>query len=206
MYLLLLLFIRVFVSFSGQAFVYCFSKLYPYGYKFLARGHVQVKGKGVMDTYFLIGSAIRSISQPNDMFDQYKIIFNPNPEIRHKRGVLFKPVKTERSPEVKKLNIVMHLPRFRDRVSRLLSSNHTNAQRKSSVSVSPITSTCSLHHVFPGLKSTSIGTQTATAASTSLEYDNNGIGDYHSDTPYFNKHDQSSTTFSKKTMCACMLM
>ena len=197
---------RVFVAFSGQAFVYCFSKLYPYGYKFLARGHIEVKGKGVMETYFLVGSAIRSISQPNDMFDQYKIIFNPNPEIRHKRAVLFKPVKTETSQEVKKLNIIMHLPRFKDHVSRMVSSNRTNAQRKSSISVSPITSTCSLHHVFPGLRSTSIGTQTAAAASTSLEYDNNGIGDYQSETPYFNKHAHSEETFSKKTMCACMLM
>lgn len=159
-----------------------------------------------MDTYFLVGSSIRSISQPNDMFDQYKIIFKPNPRIRHKTAVLLKPVKTETSPEVKKLNIVMHLPRFKDHVSRMV-SNRTNTQRKSSISVSPIISTCSLHHVFPGLKSTSIGTQTAAAASTSLEYDNDGIGDHRSGTPYFNKHEPGAATFSKKTIdCACILM
>ena len=198
--LLLLLFMHVFVAFSGQAFVYCFSKLYPYGYKFLARGHIQVKGKGVMDTYFLVGSAIRSISQPNDKYDQYKIIVSPNREIRDKRAVVFMPVKTEKSPEVKKLNIVKHLPRLKDHVSRLVSSNRTNVQHKKPISSSPVTSTCSLHHIFSGFRSTRMATHTAAAASTSLEYDND------SDTPYFNKRDHNSTFSRKTTVRFCLLM
>ena len=191
---------NVFIIIIYACFCCFFSKLYPYGYKFLARGHIQVKGKGVMDTYFLIGSAIRSISQPNDKYDQYKIIVSPNPEIRDKRAVVFMPVKTERSPEVKKLNIVKHLPRFKDHVSRLLSSNRTNIRRKKPISSSPIISTCSLHHVFSGFRSTSMATHTAAAASTSLEYDND------SDTPYFNKRDHSSTFSRKTTARFCLLM
>ena len=154
-----------------------------------------------MDTYFLVGSSIRSISQPNDKYDQYKIIVSPDPEIRDKRAVAFIPVKTEKSPEVKKLNIIKHLPRFKDQVSRLVSSDRTNVQHKKSISSSPITSTCSLHHVFLGFRSTSMGTHTAAAASTSLRYDND------SDTPYFNPRDHSSTTFWKKTTARfCLLM
>ena len=44
------------------------SKLYEYGYVFKRRGEIEVKGKGVMTTFFLVGSGARSCRQPADGF------------------------------------------------------------------------------------------------------------------------------------------
>ena len=57
---------------------FCFSKLYPHGYVFKARGQIAIKGKGVMETYFLIGTSSRSITEPDDQFNELQVVCHPD--------------------------------------------------------------------------------------------------------------------------------
>ncbi|KAL8603727.1 hypothetical protein ACOMHN_024343 [Nucella lapillus] len=45
-----------------------FQKLYKRGYVFKNRGEIEVKGKGKMTTYFLVGTLERDLKQPDDRF------------------------------------------------------------------------------------------------------------------------------------------
>ena len=56
----------------------CFSKLYNQGYVFKRRGEIEVKGKGTMTTYFLVGTQRRALLQPRDHFAHQPDILGPS--------------------------------------------------------------------------------------------------------------------------------
>ncbi|KAL8603738.1 hypothetical protein ACOMHN_024354 [Nucella lapillus] len=62
-----------------------FSKLYDYGYVFKQRGEVEVKGKGKMVTYFLVGSQDQTLPQPSDDVTHLPDIVRADPIRRVRR-------------------------------------------------------------------------------------------------------------------------
>ncbi|KAL8603732.1 hypothetical protein ACOMHN_024348 [Nucella lapillus] len=78
-----------------------FSLLYPYGYKFRARGDIVVKGKGLMKTYFLLGHSQRPMLEPKDAFTDLPMVVNPDSQDRQAK----KPKCFIGSP-IQKLEIV----------------------------------------------------------------------------------------------------
>ena len=66
---------------------FCFSKLYPHGYVFKARGQIAIKGKGVMETYFLIGTSGRSITEPDDQFNELQVVCHPDQSYSRRENV-----------------------------------------------------------------------------------------------------------------------
>ncbi|KAL8583442.1 hypothetical protein ACOMHN_044801 [Nucella lapillus] len=54
-----------------------FRLLYPLRYKFLARGHVTIKGKGDITTYFLVGGRNQTVTQPADKYQGLPIVCKP---------------------------------------------------------------------------------------------------------------------------------
>ncbi|XP_076448368.1 guanylate cyclase soluble subunit beta-2-like isoform X2 [Babylonia areolata] len=59
-----------------------FRLLYDYGYMFKRRGKIEVKGKGQMVTYFLVGHLQRPLPQPSDSFTQLSDLVSSKPIIR----------------------------------------------------------------------------------------------------------------------------
>ena len=88
-----------------RALLSFFRMLYPYGFMFKDRGEVAVKGKGVMETYFLIGTSDRSVAQPDDQFDDLPVVSHANPIHREKVKMTWrshKPVQTIHFLDLKK--------------------------------------------------------------------------------------------------------
>ncbi|KAK7102523.1 guanylate cyclase soluble subunit beta-2-like [Littorina saxatilis] len=59
-----------------------YMKLFPYGYTFKDRGEIEVKGKGKMHTYFLVGYLSHHVKQPQDEFKQLPDVKCDRPCIR----------------------------------------------------------------------------------------------------------------------------
>lgn len=55
-------------SLRAACFLHSRRKLYDYGYVFKRRGQIEVKGKGCMTTFFLVGHNSRHTKQPQDQF------------------------------------------------------------------------------------------------------------------------------------------
>ncbi|KAL8566650.1 hypothetical protein ACOMHN_055587 [Nucella lapillus] len=76
-----------------------FEKLYPKGYVFKSRGEIDVKGKGKVVTYFLVGTLDRDLYQPDDNFSSLPDVLDPEAETSPsrkvtKRALLSKPANT----------------------------------------------------------------------------------------------------------------
>ena len=63
-------------------------KLYDYGYVFKRRGQIEVKGKGCMTTFFLVGHNSRRTKQPQDQFTNLpdEVCHSPIPPTRKIRS------------------------------------------------------------------------------------------------------------------------
>ena len=54
---------------------------------FKARGQIAIKGKGVMETYFLIGTSGRSITEPDDQFNELQVVCQPDQSYSRRENV-----------------------------------------------------------------------------------------------------------------------
>ena len=54
---------------------------------FKARGQIAIKGKGVMETYFLIGTSGRSITEPDDQFNELQVVRQPDQNYSRRENV-----------------------------------------------------------------------------------------------------------------------
>ena len=97
------------VELSETTFAVIFSMLYPYGYVFKAREEIIVKGKGPMNTYFLIGASYRSITQPDDQFNELEVVCDPDPIQRRARHQMASrsrdPIEKIKFVNVKRLSL-----------------------------------------------------------------------------------------------------
>ncbi|XP_076469689.1 guanylate cyclase soluble subunit beta-2-like [Babylonia areolata] len=80
-----------------------FEKLYSRGYVFKCRGETEIKGKGKMVTYFLVGTLDRDLEQPDDTFSSLPDVLDPEAETHPSRK---KIVRRTLPPTPKAINIV----------------------------------------------------------------------------------------------------
>ena len=54
---------------------------------FKARGKIAIKGKGVIETYFLIGTSGRNITEPDDQFNELQVVCHPDQSYSRRENV-----------------------------------------------------------------------------------------------------------------------
>ena len=104
-----------------------FSELYPYGYVFLARGKIHIKGKGEMCTYFLIGSSDQAVPPLDDHFEQLEVVLHPDPILRLKERPKSRPqflaVEKITFKNMTRLSLTTNLVEFKKKFMRKINAS-----------------------------------------------------------------------------------